>query len=368
MKIGVDLTAVRSPLSGLGYYSLGLLGPMIQQRPQDTWLLYAYEMTRELEELASFKNVLPVIAQPTSLPWCGHLQRQIKMRCHFLRPVDLFWSLTQWFPRIRFAKRTVVTVYDFFHFLCPEDVAKPQLRRLLRHGARSIAQADAVVAISHGTRKLIEQFHGVSTHQVIWPPVRPIFCPRSQAELAPFLSERQLPYRGYALTVANVEPRKNLDTLLTAYLAALEQFGPDACIPLVFIGKTELRSQPILEKLRSARDRYPHHIHLAGRANDEEMVAYLAGARALFLVSRYEGYGMPIAEARSCATPVVCCDIPEMREAAQDNGMFLPVNELQQRLPPLFLRDSPPLAVGPVTYPSAQELALKMGQVFDSLF
>lgn len=365
MKIGVDITPLQREQTGVGYYSLALLAPMVEQRPHDTFILYSYQQPPELQQLAKFKNVILATPQRNAISSTPSFTARVQMRAYRLRPVDIYWSVTQCLPRIICARRTVLTVHDFFHFICPEMVFKPQLQRLLRNGGRSIHQADAVVANSHGTAAMIQERHGVRATAVVWPPVRPFFQPSERSFLAQFLAERQLSDRGYALSIATLEPRKNLDRLLSAYLDALGQYGPDRCIPLVLIGKTESRSTPLLSRLREAIERYPTHIRFAGRVDDQEVIAYLSGARSLFLVSRYEGYGMPLAEARACGTPVVSTDIPEMREAAQNDGLFLQLNELEQQLAPLFCKDTPPFTVQKATYPTAEELALQMGKVFD---
>ena len=49
----------------------------------------------------------------------------------------------------------------------------------------------------------------------------------------------------------------------------------------------------------------------------------LLGARALLLPSFAEGYGMPVAEALSVGTPVLCSDLPALREAGGSVPDFL---------------------------------------------
>ncbi len=49
----------------------------------------------------------------------------------------------------------------------------------------------------------------------------------------------------------------------------------------------------------------------------------IAGARGLLMPSFAEGYGMPVTEALALRTPVVCSDLPALREAGGDVPLFL---------------------------------------------
>ena len=65
---------------------------------------------------------------------------------------------------------------------------------------------------------------------------------------------------------------------------------------------------------------------LAGKSvinNSRYPQSAVRDARALLLPSFAEGYGMPVAEALSVGTPVICSDLPALREAGGDAPDFL---------------------------------------------
>ena len=108
------------------------------------------------------------------------------------------------------------------------------------------------------------------------------------------------------------EPRKNIPTLVKAYLQLRSQRSmPD----LVLAGQKGWGSD---ESLLSGPG-----IRSLGYVEERDLPALYSGATAFLMPSLYEGYGMPAAEARACGCRVVATDIRELREAAGDQAIFV---------------------------------------------
>ena len=108
----------------------------------------------------------------------------------------------------------------------------------------------------------------------------------------------------YLLTVATLEPRKNLGTLVEAF-ALLGDTG----LELAVAGGAGWGEQPQLDR--------PGVVRL-GRVTDEELARLYRGAAAVVYPSRFEGFGMPITEAMACGAPVVASSHPSLDEACGD--------------------------------------------------
>ena len=108
----------------------------------------------------------------------------------------------------------------------------------------------------------------------------------------------------FALTVATLEPRKNLGTLAAAW----EQLA-DTGLTLAVAGGEGWGEQPMLDR--------PGIVRL-GRVSDAGLAALYRGAAVVVYPSRFEGFGMPITEAMASGAPVVASSHPSLDEACGD--------------------------------------------------
>jgi len=128
--------------------------------------------------------------------------------------------------------------------------------------------------------------------------------------------------RPYFICVGTIEPRKNHLLLLHLWRAMAEKRGPEAVPRLVLVGRRGWENEQVidlLERCPALKDCVEEHSGLP----DAQVQAMIAGARALLLPSFAEGYGMPVTEALALKVPVVCSDLPALREAGGGAPLFL---------------------------------------------
>ncbi len=128
--------------------------------------------------------------------------------------------------------------------------------------------------------------------------------------------------RPYFLCLGTIEPRKN-HLLLLHLWRALAETMPAVEIPrLVIVGRRGWENEQVLDMLERSPALQPHVTELSG-CPDARLAGLLRGARALLMPSFAEGYGMPVAEALSVGTPVICSDLAAMREVGGDVPDYL---------------------------------------------
>ena len=70
-------------------------------------------------------------------------------------------------------------------------------------------------------------------------------------------------------------------------------------------------------------------IKFTGRVDRADLVKLIGSAKALTLVSKLEGFGIPILEAYFCDVPVICSDVSSMPEVAGKGAILVNHNSIE---------------------------------------
>ena len=139
------------------------------------------------------------------------------------------------------------------------------------------------------------------------------------ADVVPGEPPPQTPDR-FVLHVGTLEPRKNLGVLLAAW-RLLRQMKEDLPL-LVLCGNYGWKTESIREEVEDGeRQGWIRHL---GYVSNDQLAALYGRASAVVFPSLYEGFGLPAVEALSAGTPLVCSDLPVLREVAGDAALFVP--------------------------------------------
>jgi len=123
----------------------------------------------------------------------------------------------------------------------------------------------------------------------------------------------------YVLYVGGHERRKNLAGLFAAMQRYWERHGPT--LELRLTGRADTLSQDAAEALL----RLPGHapVRFLGETDDSELERQYGSARALLLLSRAEGFGLPVLEAMAHQCPVIAAARYALPEVAGDAGILV---------------------------------------------
>lgn len=232
-----------------------------------------------------------------------------------LPKVDLtiFPNFATW-PTIN-SKHTATVVHDLTYLYFPEVVEEKNLAHLRRVVPRSIKKADFIITVSESVKaELMKEFNLPSEKCVVTPipPDESFFAELTAEHTAKVKAKYEINLtKKYLYFIGNLEPRKNLKTLIEAYCLLPQEVKDE--YSLVLAGgkgwKTE-ETQAALDNAIKAGEDIKH----LGFIDQEDSPALYQGASLFVMPSLYEGFGMPVLEAMASGTPVVASDIPVLRE------------------------------------------------------
>lgn len=338
MHIGLAAQPLFSPRTGIGRYTLDLVTGLTAREPSITvslvtdfgrlltWQQYCETSARN-ESLKSegqsatllqwFRSL--VAMQPTLS--VAHLKSQAKILRYRLSESGLscFHGPNFFAPYIGLPR--VVTIHDLSTIDHPEWHPRARVERT-NLAIELSASCDEIITISNFTKRRIVSALNVAPSKVVVTHLYAGdgFAPMNtcDAENKCVLESLGLGYRGYALCVSTIEPRKNIDRLLAAY--RLLPASLKAARPLVLAGGYGWKSRQTLALIDAGqREGWLKYV---GRLTDRQLLTLTRAAAFAVFPSLYEGFGLPVVEALASGIRVVLADTEVGREVAGDSGYF----------------------------------------------
>jgi glycosyltransferase involved in cell wall biosynthesis len=125
----------------------------------------------------------------------------------------------------------------------------------------------------------------------------------------------------YLLFVGRIVANKGILNLVQVF-SHLKQWHPD--LKLMLVGDTALAPDYAAQvEALAARLGLSADVLLTGKVADEMLVSFYKHAALLVTLSEHEMFGVPVIEALHYGVPVVCNDIPALREVVGEAGLLV---------------------------------------------
>ena len=330
MRIGFDVSQTGANKAGCGYMAHSLIQTLSQIDQENHYILYS-------NFGPDFWD--PDHAQGTFNGRAANLERRFANFSHHrskafwdhpppnfeekLGRPDIIHSNNYYCPTGLNNTRLIYSLYDLAFLEHPEYTTEANRLVCFNGVFEASLQADAIIAISQYTRQhFLAFFPHYPPENVHVVPLASRFQNGSPAATKPtnlVVSSNQ-----YWLSVATLEPRKNLRRLLQAY-AALRN-GRETDLPLVMAGGKgwlEDGLRDYIQELGIEQD-----VHLTGYVNDEFLQWLYKNCFAFVYPSLFEGFGLPVVEAMSLGAAVITSNITSLPEVCGDAAILIGPNDV----------------------------------------
>lgn len=308
---------------------------------------YAFEVTSELCSMAT-ENVrvsvfagregrgqttlpLPVNTSfiPANGPVKGLLWEQTLLRRMARKAaVDVLFSPANVAPLSPPAPG-VVTIHDLAFLLYPEFFSRSFALYYRNIIPRIVRESTAIITDSESTRADLVELTGADPKKIVTIPLGAsrMFRQRlSKARLAEVRERYNLPER-FFLSLASLDPRKNLKRLVQAYRYLPDDLVEEVGLVIVGAGNRVFADTGIateISKVRRGRVLSPGYLPA------DDLPALYRLSTALVFPSLYEGFGLPVIEAMAASTPVITSNRSSLPEVAGNAAVLIDPESVEE--------------------------------------
>ncbi len=317
-NILIDLTQIPSVKTGVAIYAKGYITKL--KDTKNKYFLLIQNDEKDYDNLENqnifiirlkykiFRNFFfRTLMEQIYIPYLS-----IKME------IDVVHSMHYSFPFFLFCKR-IISVHDMTFFLFPEYHVKIKVI-YFRFFIKLIPYfADKIVFVSKSTQNdFLQHFPKTNRSKIeqIYVGIDNEYNINRENESF-VLSKYSLNSKKYILFIGTIEPRKNVNGLLTAFSDYCKKNKNINLAIIGMIGWKYTNSMKTIDADIHSR------INMLGYVSEEEKSIILSNALIFIYPSFYEGFGIPILEAMLEEVPVITSNISSMPEVIGNCGILI---------------------------------------------
>jgi len=332
MRVVVNGLAALKPKTGVGHHVAELVAALRAQASGDQFLLYPGQwLGRAAGAISRPVGGTGERTRPARLRWLrGAVKTAAKTACrvHFSGFVRAFRPQLYHEPNfVPFPTRlpTVVTVHDLSVLKYPQWHPADRVRLHQKQFLKGLGRARHVIVVSESVRHELITELGCPAERVtaVHNGIGMQFTPPSAESLDAIRQKWKLPEQ-YFLCVGTIEPRKNIATVMRAFLELPAELRRHC--PLILAGPWGWKSDTERTLFHTAgADSGLRHL---GYIADGDLPALYGAARVLLYPSHYEGFGLPPVEMLACGGAVLASTAAAVQEVVRGHAWFIDADDL----------------------------------------
>jgi glycosyltransferase involved in cell wall biosynthesis len=319
MKIAVNTRLlIKDKLDGIGWFSFETLNRICNNHPEVT---FYFIFDRPFSDEFIFSdNITPIVLGPPTrhpLLWYYWFEYRIPGLLKKLKP-DLFLSTDGYLPlKSPFKSLAVIHDLNFVHY--PEDLPFTSRFYYTRFFRKFAHKADRLATVSEYSKQDMVKCYGINPDKidVVYNGYNLVYQPLKQEEKEE-VKKKISNTSDYFVFIGSLQPRKNVANMLRAF--DLMRSKMNKKMKLIIIGQKFFKTKDIERTLSDMT--FKDDVYFFGHLPPHKIREILASAIALILVSKFEGFGIPVIEALKCDTPVIVSNVTSLPEVAGDAGLY----------------------------------------------
>lgn len=305
MKIGIDVKLLRSNSAGIKVYLESLLTELQKIDTENEYILFSPSPV----SYKLFAKNFSYRILPTRLP--GILWQQYELP-HFVKAknIQVFWGPEQtiFLKKLR-GVRKVLTVHDFVYRRFPKTMERSVRLITAYFGTRSIRKSDAIVCVSNFTAQELKTLYP----SIQAEKIRVISNGIAEENTRTEFSKKE----DFLFFSGSLEPRKNLQTLLTALeILAKKNIRPQ----LKIAGPAGWKNQKFLDQLKNSP--IQNSVEILGFVSPQKLCELYQTCRGFVFPTLYEGFGLPALEALQNGARVLVSSHSPMQDFLGPLGIY----------------------------------------------
>ncbi|MBE7413325.1 MAG: glycosyltransferase family 4 protein [Leptospiraceae bacterium] len=316
-RVGIDARPFAYGMTGNSRYLHEVLKKLIHFNSPFEYYLYSHkEFHPVFEDVYESPLIKVSVYDKFQIPgflWLNYiLPKELKED-----RVDIFWGTLQMLPFFKMNIPEVVNYHDLNFISAPNTMTKANYFQHKIFSPITLRHADKIFCLSKNTKNDIHQnfprFKEKLT--VIYPGV-------NQKTEGLHVNP---PYDNFLFTIGTLEPRKNLKTLILAYIQ-LKTENPNFPLKLIVAGRVGWKEKELSDSLLKG-EYEKFGLYFLQNPDDDVLTFLYKNCYAFLFPSIHEGFGLPLLEALIENKICVASDIPVFREVLTDEDIFVePLN------------------------------------------
>jgi glycosyltransferase involved in cell wall biosynthesis len=310
--IGIDFREIGEKETGIGNYTKSIASEIIKQDKNNIYyFIFNRNSIYERYKLIYKKNknikVVAIKSRTKSIFSEFSLQKELNRL-----KLDIFW--THIWGSIYFMKTPyIISLHDIIGVKNPQYISLKYRIYNTLHLKWTLNKSLKIFVPTKAVKEDIINYIKIKNIKKIKITGEGVTIPKTYYEGEDILNKYKITEKFY-IYIGNSRPHKNINTLIDAFLEYKKKYNKKINLVLLGVTKEDIK--------KSDKD-----IIILENIDNVEKFEILKKALCFITLTFDEGFSLPCIESANNNTPIICSDIPVLREVVGDEGALFVDNE-----------------------------------------